>query len=87
MVGNPEDPRTQKLLRTVYDLFVPNKVVALLDPAWPDAATITQRVPLLAGKQIMDDQPTAYVCRHYACQQPTGDPEALRQQLSAVPPA
>ncbi len=30
---------------------------------------------------LIDDQPTAYVCRGYACDKPVTDPEALAEQL------
>ena len=69
------------LLRVVYESYLPNKVVALLDPSWPEAGRLTERIPLLAGKQAVRGKPTAYICRNYACQSPTSNPEALRQQL------
>ncbi|MBI4463062.1 MAG: thioredoxin domain-containing protein [Acidobacteria bacterium] len=82
VIGPRENPATQQLLAVVYGPYIPNKVVALLNPALMDAAQIAARVPLLAGKQMLEGKPTAYLCRNYACQQPTHDPEALRQQLS-----
>ncbi len=86
IVGSPEDPRTEALVRMVYGSLLPNKVVALLDPASSDAATIATRVPLLAGKQALDGKPTAYVCQNYTCQLPTSDPGRLREQLEARHP-
>jgi len=56
VIGPPTDPQTQRLLRTIYGAFVPNKVVALLDPAWPNAAEIARRVPLLTDKKMLDKQ-------------------------------
>ena len=38
-------------------------------------------VALLAGKKALEGRATAYVCRNYACQAPTSDPEELRRQL------
>ncbi|MBI3896619.1 MAG: thioredoxin domain-containing protein [Acidobacteria bacterium] len=72
---------TQQLLATVEKLYLPNKVIALLDPARAETARIAARVPLLAKKQMLDGKPTAYVCRDYACQHPTNNPAVLRQQL------
>ena len=83
---DPRDgPRTRALIRTVYGAYLPNKVVALLDPSWSNAAEIARRVPLLAGKTMLDGKPTAYVCRNYACQAPTTDPTVLAQQLESSP--
>jgi uncharacterized protein len=83
IVGPLSDPRTQELIRTVYSTYLPNKIVVLLDPASPDAAEIARRVPLLAGKTMVDGKPTAYVCRNYTCQAPVTDAQALLEQLRA----
>ena len=40
-------------------------------------------LPLLAGRDLVDGQPAAYVCEHYACQLPVTTPEALANLLSA----
>ena len=81
VVGDLQSPLAQQLLRVVHDTYIPNKVVALLDPSWPDAAALAERVPLLTDKQPINGKPTAFVCRDYACQSPTNDPATLRAQL------
>jgi uncharacterized protein YyaL (SSP411 family) len=78
IVGAPGDPATKALLRAVYQLYLPNKVVARLDPADTETA---RSVPLLAGRTLMNGKATAYVCRDFTCQQPVNDPEELRAQL------
>ena len=80
IVGAPDDPRTKELLRTVYNSYLPNKIVARLSPA--DTETPKQ-VPLLAGRGLVDGAPAAYVCRNYVCRQPVTDAESLRKQLAA----
>jgi uncharacterized protein YyaL (SSP411 family) len=86
IVGAADDPQTKALLRAVYDSYVPNKVVARLDPA--DHET-PRYVPLLAERRQVDGKATAYVCRNFTCQRPATDPEELRSQLekAAKPPA
>jgi uncharacterized protein YyaL (SSP411 family) len=81
LVGDLQSPLAKQLLRVVHESYIPNKVVALLDPSWPDAAALAARVPLLTGKQPVHAKPTAFVCRDYACQSPTSEPAALSQQL------
>jgi uncharacterized protein YyaL (SSP411 family) len=39
-------------------------------------------VPLLGDRPALDGAATAYLCRGFVCDRPTGDPEALAQQLS-----
>jgi len=82
IVGPPSDRRTQDLLRAARASFLPNKVLALLDPLSPEAPAIRARVPLLADKE-WNGTPTAYVCRNYTCQPPTSDPQALRKLLES----
>jgi hypothetical protein len=38
-------------------------------------------VPLLTGRGLVANGPTAYVCRHFTCQAPATTPAALRQAL------
>ena len=37
--------------------------------------------PLLADRPMVDGHPTAYVCRHFACDAPTTDPATLARTL------
>ena len=78
VVGAPDQRATQELLRAIYSMYLPNKIVARLDPA--DSET-PKRIPLLAQRGQIDNQPTAYVCRNYGCRQPTTDPAELKAQL------
>ena len=81
IVGPADHPRTQELIRAVHSSFQPHKVLALKHPG--DHAA--EDVPLLRGKTMLDGQPTAYVCRNFACEAPTSDPEVLRLRLHAPP--
>jgi uncharacterized protein YyaL (SSP411 family) len=40
--------------------------------------------PLYASKVAREGRATAYVCRGYACDEPTTDPERLGEQVSAL---
>ena len=78
IVGAADDAATHALLGAVYQQYLPNKVVARLDPA--DGET-PKKVPLLANRLLVDGRPAAYVCRNFTCQQPLTDPEELARQL------
>jgi uncharacterized protein len=80
VVGPLGDPHTQALLKAARQGFHPNQVLAILDPANPDAEAARKRVPLLADKN-WTGTPTAYVCENYACKLPTTNAEKLRKQL------
>jgi hypothetical protein len=64
----------------LHGAFIPNKVVALIDPAAENFA-LEKRVPLLAAKKLVNGQPAVYVCENYACKQPVTTPEALLETL------
>ena len=79
IVGELADPATKALLGVVYGGCLPNKVLA---GASPEKALAGQSsTPLLEGRTLVDDKPTAYVCQNYVCQLPVTDPEALARQL------
>ncbi|HEX2740914.1 MAG TPA: thioredoxin domain-containing protein [Rubrobacter sp.] len=78
VVGDPEAPDTNALLKTVYESYLPNKVVAGRAQDDDEAAGL---IPLLAQRPARGGRATAYVCAHYACQAPTTDPEELSRQL------
>jgi uncharacterized protein YyaL (SSP411 family) len=75
VIGDPDDPETARLLRPALAGFRPRQVVACA----PDP--VATAVPLLAGRFRINDRPTAFVCRDFACRQPVNDPEALHVVL------
>lgn len=79
IVGSPGDIRTQALLRAAYETYLPNRIVALLNPSDPAAAIDS---PLLRGRVSVDGAPAAYVCRSFACRLPVKTPEELKRQLA-----
>ena len=83
VIGPADSEKTHELIRVVHGAYRPNKVVALLDPRWPNAEKIGNAVPLLAGKGMVDGQPTAFVCRNYACQAPVTSAKELVKQLNS----
>ncbi len=78
IVGSMEDERTKALLAVTEEGFRPRQVVAA--SATPGASA----VPLLSGRAARDGNPTAFVCRGFACRLPVTDPEALREELAAA---
>ena len=61
------------LLRVVRREYRPHVVLA---GGPPDG------VPLLQGRNTVDGQPAAYVCRHFTCRSPVTKPEDLSETLS-----
>jgi hypothetical protein len=81
IVGNADDEDTRDLLREVYKRLLPGAVLALIPP---DAPLSNETWPLLAGRPLLDDKPTAYVCRNRICEWPVDSPATLAAQLDAI---
>ncbi len=79
VVGDPAAPATRELLAAVQRTYLPNRVLMLLDPRVPDRSPTS---PLLAGREMIDGRPTAYVCREYACKLPVTTAGELSGQLA-----
>jgi uncharacterized protein YyaL (SSP411 family) len=65
---------SEELRRAALQGFRPNTVFAFADEP-------SEAVPLLAGKQLVDGRPAAYVCERFACQAPVTSPDELRAAL------
>ena len=75
IVGLKGDTKTEAMLAALHSIYQPNKIVALSESA--DGQTL----PLLTGKNQVDNTATAYVCENYVCQAPTTDIEAFVELL------
>jgi uncharacterized protein YyaL (SSP411 family) len=73
-------PEAAALLRVVRESRSPGLVAVAGMPDSPG-------IPLLADRPLVDGRAAAYVCRGFVCDRPTTDPEVLRAQLRAIPPA
>jgi uncharacterized protein len=78
LLGEPAEAVTHTLINIVYAAYLPNKVVARCAPHDEEDARLT---PPLEDRLTCDGGATAYVCKGYACQKPTTDPEGLSRQL------
>jgi len=83
IIGDHELPQTRLLRNAVWQPYVPNKVVA---QAAPDDSRSSELVPLLRGRGLVNNSPTAYVCEHFTCSEPVTEPERLVSQLARQRP-
>jgi uncharacterized protein YyaL (SSP411 family) len=78
LVGAP-GPRLDQLTRTVWRTYLPNRVIALCRQDHDQAEAL---IPLFAGRNTLEAQPTAFVCQANTCQAPAKNPEELAEQLA-----
>ena len=78
IVGASGSPATFELLHTLCNTWLPNMVIAAYDPT--DPAPLTE-LKLLENREMINNQPTVYVCHRHSCRMPVTDPAALERQL------
>ena len=81
IVGERNDPNTRKLVAEARRGFNPDRIVALMELR--DVEDLSAELPLFEGRHMIDDKPTAFVCKNYACELPVTDVRALAAQLDA----
>jgi uncharacterized protein YyaL (SSP411 family) len=78
IIGPPGDRRTAGLHAAALRAAPPGAVLAVGD------GTGDARIPLLAGRGLVNGAPAAYVCRGFTCQAPVTDPAELEVTLSGT---
>jgi len=77
IIGDPEDPKTQEFLKTLWKSFRPRQVTVIsVYPAEPGSSA------LLNDRPLLNRQPTAYVCQGFVCLQPVNSPSDMEAQLT-----
>jgi len=81
LVGKTGDPDTEALRLEVSAQFLPNRILAHLDPTGHDPTPIP--LPLLEGKTPVHGKSALYVCYRFTCQAPVTDPAGVAPALDA----
>jgi|CXWL01.1.fsa_nt_gi uncharacterized protein YyaL (SSP411 family)/aryl-alcohol dehydrogenase-like predicted oxidoreductase len=83
LVGTPGLPDFEALKAALNRAYLPNHIIAHLDPAEvPGPATLTT-LPLLVGKDLIGGQAALYLCQNFSCEAPITDPTQVEMALSA----
>src|SRR5262245_35937304 len=80
IVGEQSDTRLNEMTKAFWQIYLPNRVLALCTADFGQAAS---RIPLFEGRNTLKTEPTAFVCEAYACKRPAVSGDELRQQLTA----
>jgi len=85
VAGNSGSAGTKAFLKSLRQPFLPNKVVLVRpeDTGFPD---ITKIAPTTRDMKAAERETLAYVCRNYACQEPTTDPQKILDLLGVSDP-
>jgi len=80
IAGSPSDSGTVALLDVVRNDYLPGSAL-LLVPDGDEGRKIRALAPFVEHHAPVDGKAAAYVCRDFACKQPTTDPEELAKML------
>ena len=80
IVGRADTPARTALITAAREHIRPWAVIAVAAPEAADASPVA----LLHDRPTIGDDPTAYVCRGFACLRPVTDPHELRTQLQTA---
>ncbi|WP_156723317.1 thioredoxin domain-containing protein [Streptomyces apocyni] len=75
VVGHADDPATRTLHRAALLATAPGAVVAVGEPG-------DRELPLTVDRPLVDDRPTAYVCRNFTCDAPVTSVAHLTDRLA-----
>jgi uncharacterized protein len=75
LIGERSHQGFALLERTVGEVYVPSLVLA------GGTSEAGSMIKLLEDRPLVDDKPTAYVCRNYTCDRPVTNPEELASQV------
>ncbi len=79
LAGEADSEPLHALRRVVNSRFLPNKILLLSDTH--GSRFFADSLPAVEGMKELNGVPAAYVCKNFACQLPTSDPEALAALL------
>jgi uncharacterized protein YyaL (SSP411 family) len=78
LITSKGDPSATNFIREIQQGFFPNKVLA-----WGSPGVVEPK--LLAGRKILQDKPTLYLCQQQTCDSPTTDLKEGKTQLEKIP--
>ena len=79
IVGDQQSQTAREILRTLGTKFIPNKTVLLKSENDEGLEAIAEYTRSMKTK---NDKTTIYVCRNYACSEPTNDTDKALEALN-----
>ncbi|MFO7179270.1 MAG: thioredoxin domain-containing protein [Pseudomonadota bacterium] len=79
LVGHPGKPDTEALAAALARHFLPNRILAPVDPS-----RSAEGPPLARGKGLVNGKAAVYVCRNFVCGRPITEPEELEGAIFGV---
>ncbi len=81
IIGDKANPQTHILWNTLYESYLPNKVVVVYDPRDTSFQKTIELMPWLEFYETTSHQPVVYICSNRCCQLPIYDQATLKKNL------
>ncbi len=79
IIGSKKDPRTKSMLREIYSIYLPDKILSLKDPQDP----VKEEGPPFLADKMGDEGPVVFVCKKFSCLPPVKNEEELKKILES----
>jgi uncharacterized protein YyaL (SSP411 family) len=79
--GPRGEPAMERMVRAVRRGYRPRTMLLHRPASGRGAAEMADLAPFTEDQEPLDGRLTAYVCRDFACREPTTDPEEMERQL------
>ena len=81
IAGRSEAGDSDKFVHTIYNEYLPNKVICAYDPT---GDAVDQRVELIRDRVMTGGKATVYICEYSTCQTPITDIQELSLRLRNI---
>jgi len=80
IVGDKDKQETQKIIQSIYSIYLPNKVIILKEPDIKNSL-IEELIPFIKDYNQIKNKVTIYICKNQICQLPITDIEKMKEFL------
>jgi hypothetical protein len=81
LVGHRDSNDVKNIMTSLNRIYAPNKVL-IFKPCDLESREILGLAPYLVNFEMINDKATIYVCRNFACETPTNDPDRMLSLLA-----
>ncbi len=82
ITGDPDAKDTQAMLQSIQQRFLPH-TVTLFRASTPNGDAMSELAPFTRSQTAIDGRATAYICRNFACNEPTTNIGRMLELLGA----
>ncbi|MHC4873391.1 MAG: thioredoxin domain-containing protein [Planctomycetota bacterium] len=82
VAGKKDSVETEEMIAEINNQYLPNRVIAFIDPESSGAEEIEQYLPLLKDKVLVNGKTTVFICKDFTCGLPLTDSEKFAETLA-----